>query len=302
LFFLFSHIGSLSPVLVEVIGSRTAAAMVQITEFRVVMPLSLEEYQIGQMYMVMKLQQQSTTGDEGVEVLENRPFEDDEFGRGQYTYKVYRLQSKVPSWLKSFAPANALILEEEAWNAFPKCKTVLKCPYFTKFTVTVETIHVADNERIFNVHNLSVEKLALRKIESIDIASTTTDYWNYLIGSTNIDISTFQSCKTGRGPLLAGWQEKCNPIMTAYKLVTVDAPYWGFGSRLEKMLLSAERALFQESHRQCFSWIDDWHGLTLEEIRQLEYKVDAALNMAFRRDGLSQKLEDMEEGKSDEKE
>jgi len=276
--------------------------MVQITEFRVVMPLSLEEYQIGQMHMVMKLQQQSTTGDEGVEVLENKPFEDDEFGRGQYTYKVYRLQSKVPSWLTSFAPANALILEEEAWNAFPKCKTVLKCLYFTKFTLTVETIHVPDDGRIFNVHNLSVEKLAIRKIENIDIASTTRDYWSYLIGGTDIDISTFQSYKTGRGPLLAGWQETCNPVMTAYKLVTVDAPYWGFGSRLEQMLLSAERALFQESHRQCFSWIDDWHGLTLEDIRQLEYKVDVALNMAFRRDGLSQKVEDMEEGKSDEKE
>lgn len=61
--------------------------------------------------------------------------------------------------------------------------------------------------------------------------------------------------------------------------------------------MQAERALFQESHRQCFSWIDDWHGLTLEEMRQLEYKVDVALNKALRRDGLSQKLEDMEEGK-----
>lgn len=45
------------------------------------------------MYMVMKMQQQSTTGTEGVEVLENRSFEDDDvFGRGQYTSKVYRLQ------------------------------------------------------------------------------------------------------------------------------------------------------------------------------------------------------------------
>lgn len=272
--------------------------MVQITEFRVLMPLSLEEYQIGQTHMVIKLQQQSTTGDEGVEVLENRPFEDDEFGKGQYTYKVYRLKSKVPSWLTRFAPANALNLEEESWNAFPKCKTVIKCPYFAKFSMTVETIHAADNGRRFNVHNLSVEKLAVRKIENIDIASTTRDYGSYLIGGTNIDISTFQSCKTGRGPLLAGWQEKCNPVMTAYKLVTVNAPYWGFGSRLEQALLAAERSLFQESHRQCFSWIDDWHGLTLEDIRQLEYKNDVALNMVFRKDELSQKVEDMEEGKS----
>lgn len=38
------------------------------------------------------MQQQSTNGTEGVEVVENRPFEDDELGKGQYTLKIYRLQ------------------------------------------------------------------------------------------------------------------------------------------------------------------------------------------------------------------
>lgn len=50
------------------------------------------QYHIAQMFMVMKMQQQNTTGNEGVEILENRPFEDDEFGQGQYTSKIYRLQ------------------------------------------------------------------------------------------------------------------------------------------------------------------------------------------------------------------
>ena len=50
------------------------------------------QYQIAQMYMVTKMQQQSTTGGEGVEVVENRSFEDDVFGKGQYTSKVYHLQ------------------------------------------------------------------------------------------------------------------------------------------------------------------------------------------------------------------
>lgn len=50
------------------------------------------QYQIAQMYMVMKMQQQNTAGREGVEVLENRSFEDDVFGKGQYTSKVYYLQ------------------------------------------------------------------------------------------------------------------------------------------------------------------------------------------------------------------
>lgn len=50
------------------------------------------QYRIAQMYMVTKIQEQQTGGGEGVEVLINRPFEDDEFGQGQYTSKIYHLQ------------------------------------------------------------------------------------------------------------------------------------------------------------------------------------------------------------------
>ena len=38
------------------------------------------------------MKQQSTNGAEGVEILENRPFQYDVFGKGQFTSKVYRLQ------------------------------------------------------------------------------------------------------------------------------------------------------------------------------------------------------------------
>nr|GMD12493.1 phosphatidylinositol transfer protein 2-like [Ipomoea batatas] len=89
------------------------------------MPLSIEEYHIAQMFMVMKMQQQNTTGNEGVEILENRPFEDDGFGQGQYTSKIYRLQSKAPTWLTKLAPEDALVMQEEAWNAYPMCKSGL---------------------------------------------------------------------------------------------------------------------------------------------------------------------------------
>ncbi|KAK6144467.1 hypothetical protein DH2020_021287 [Rehmannia glutinosa] len=218
------------------------------------MPLSLEEFQVAQMYMVMKMQQQNTTGEEGVEVLENRPFEDDDFGKGQYTLKIYRLQSKAPTWLAKFAPTGALVMQEEAWNAYPRCKSVIK------------------------VLGLTKEQLAVRQVEMLDIATDTSDYWSYVVGCSNIDFSQFQSARTGRGPLLDGWQDQCNPVMTAYKLVTIDAPYWGFGSRLEQALLAGERALFLESHRNCFSWIDEWFGLSVDMMRELEKQSDSSLN------------------------
>ena len=39
------------------------------------------------------------------------------------SYSCNSYCSKVPSWLTTFAPADALIMQEEAWNAFPRCKS-----------------------------------------------------------------------------------------------------------------------------------------------------------------------------------
>ncbi|XWS73744.1 hypothetical protein CRYUN_Cryun02cG0155000 [Craigia yunnanensis] len=152
------------------------------------------------------------------------------------------------------------------------------CPYFTKFYLTIETVHRADNGTSENVHGLNEEQLAARRLEIIDIASVATDYWSYAIGSNSFDFSKFKSAKTGRGPLLDGWQDNCNPVMTAYKLVTVDAPYWGFGYRLEQALLAGEKALFMESHRNCFGWVDEWFGMTMQQICELEQQGDCLLN------------------------
>ncbi|KAH9554043.1 hypothetical protein CY35_08G043900 [Sphagnum magellanicum] len=224
--------------------------MVQITD-RVVMPLSVEEYKIAQMYMVTKMQQQQTSAgaDEGVEVLVNEPFENEEFGKGQFTSKIYHLQSKLPSWLAAFAPLNSMLIEEEAWNAYPKCKTVLKCPYFGRFKLTIESIHLSDNGCSPNVHNLDADALALRKVETLDIGTNARDYWTYVVGGPEIDLTNFCSAKKQCGPLTQGWQ--------------------------------GERSLFLESHKQCIYWLDEWCDLTFDDVRQLEVATDAALNERF---------------------
>lgn len=65
---------------------------------RVVLPLSVEEYQIGQLYSVAEASKNETGGGEGVEVLKNEPFSgfallNGQFNSGQYTHKIYHLQS-----------------------------------------------------------------------------------------------------------------------------------------------------------------------------------------------------------------
>lgn len=89
---------------------------------------------------------EATSGDEGIEWVTNEPYDNRDGhmpvspitgvmpprNAGQYTLKRYLLRSKVPSIVVSLVPSNALFLVEEAWNAYPHCKTVLVNGYLDK--------------------------------------------------------------------------------------------------------------------------------------------------------------------------
>ncbi|XP_072996116.1 uncharacterized protein [Typha latifolia] len=156
-----------------------------------------------------------------------------------------------------------------------------QCPFFAKCSLTIETVNKPDNGCSENVHCLNDKQLAAREVEVIDITSLSKDYWSKVIGGSNVDLSKFKSQRTGRGPLLKGWMDSCQPVMTTYKLVTIDAPIWGFGDRLEECLVAGERALFSACHRLCFAWIDEWCGMTVEQICELERQNDLILKKRF---------------------
>ena len=98
--------------------------MVQITEFRIPMPLNLEEYQRGQLHGIAVLsyvpsilctncfsKESSQSNGEGVEVLKNEPF-DDNNGKGQYTKKIYHVGSSLPTFVSMIIPSGALDVYE----------------------------------------------------------------------------------------------------------------------------------------------------------------------------------------------
>ena len=104
-----------------------------IKEFRITLPMTVDEYQVAQLYSVAEASKNETGGGEGVEVQKNEPYENvpllgGKFNNGQYTYKIYHLASKVPSFVRMIAPKGSLEIHEEAWNAYPYCKTVLSNP------------------------------------------------------------------------------------------------------------------------------------------------------------------------------
>ncbi|XP_064425591.1 phosphatidylinositol transfer protein beta isoform [Latimeria chalumnae] len=247
--------------------------MVLIKEYRILLPCSVEEYQVGQLYSVAEASKNNTGGGEGIEVLKNEPYETKD-EKGQYTYKIYRLDSKAPSLLKMVVPVGSFVFHEKAWNAYPYCRTIITNEYMKdSFFIKIETWHKPDMGTQENVHGLDSETWKEVEVVPIDVGDRTqvsdSDY------KEDEDPAIFKSVKTGRGPLGPNWKtELANkedvPRMCAYKLVTVKFQWWGLQTRVEKFIQKQEKRLFTNFHRQLFCWIDRWVDLTMEDIRQME--------------------------------
>ncbi|XP_009883519.1 PREDICTED: phosphatidylinositol transfer protein alpha isoform [Charadrius vociferus] len=248
---------------------------------RVILPVSVEEYQVGQLYSVAEASKNETGGGEGVEVLVNEPYERDG-ERGQYTHKIYHLQSKVPTFVRMLAPEGALNIHEKAWNAYPYCRTVITNEYMKDdFLIKIETWHKSDLGTQENVHKLEPDVWKNVEAIYIDIADRSQvlpkDY------KAEEDPAKFKSVKTGRGPLGPNWKKELGkqtdcPYMCAYKLVTVKFKWWGLQNKVENFIQKQEKRLFTNFHRQLFCWLDKWVDLTMEDIRRMEEETKRQLD------------------------
>lgn len=107
-------------------------------EYRICMPLTVDEYKIGQLYMISKHSHEQSDRGEGVEVVQNEPFEDPHHGNGQFTEKRVYLNSKLPSWARAVVP-KIFYVTEKAWNYYPYTITEYTCSFLPKFSIHIET-------------------------------------------------------------------------------------------------------------------------------------------------------------------
>ncbi|XP_061758478.1 membrane-associated phosphatidylinositol transfer protein 2-like isoform X5 [Nerophis ophidion] len=253
-----------------------------IKEYRIPMPMSVEEYRIAQLYMIQKKSREESSGEgSGVEILKNKPYTDGPGGSGQYTHKVYHIGMHIPSWFRSILPKAALRVEEESWNAYPYTRTRYTCPFVEKFSIDIETYYLADTGTQADVFNLSAADKRQRTIDPIDIVIESIPPHEY---KAEEDPRLYKSAKTQRGPLKDDWIEDYNsnpgktPIMCAYKLCKVEFRYWGMQSKIERFIHDVGlRKIMVRAHRQAWCWQDEWYGLTMEDIRQLELETQRTL-------------------------
>lgn len=239
------------------------------------MPLTVEEYKIGQLYMIAKHSLEESAKGEGVEVVENRPHEDSVHGAGQYTEKRIYLSSKLPSWIRSMVP-RIFYVTEKAWNYYPFTITEYSCSFLPRFSVHILTKYENNSGTTENCLGCSEEILKQRVVDNIDIALDECAPHHY---KEDEDVKIFKSKKTGRGPLLEGWREDTKPIMCSYKLVEVkfDMVYL-LQARIEDFVHKAIREILLVGHRQAFAWVDSWHDMSIDDVRAFEKKMQEETN------------------------
>lgn len=77
---------------------------------------------------------------------------------------LFIFRKRLLGWLKGILPKTALMVEEEAWNAYPYTKTRYTCPFVEKFSLEIETYYYGDDGHQENVFGLTGSDLRNRII------------------------------------------------------------------------------------------------------------------------------------------
>ncbi|XP_039753209.1 cytoplasmic phosphatidylinositol transfer protein 1 [Pararge aegeria] len=249
--------------------------MVLTKEFRICMPMTVEEYRIGQLYMIARHSFEQSSNGEGVEVVANEQVKDETNGVGQFTEKRIHLSSHLPYWIQSITP-KIFYVTEKAWNYYPYTITEYTCSFIPKFSISIQTRYEDNNGTTENCLGLTQEEQELREVDFMDIAFDEIKPHHY---KESEDPKLYKSEKSGRGPLLEGWRDTQKPIMCCYKVVNAKFEVWGLQTKVEEYVQVAIREILLLGHRQAFTWMDEWFNMTIEDVRNYEHEMQAKTNI-----------------------
>lgn len=255
-------------------------------EYRIRLPFTLDEYQIGQLHGVGEASKNETGGGEGWQWLKNEPFEGIVTNdptrvprKGQFTHKVLYLASKFPNTYRRLSRQDVFEIHEKSWNCFPYVFTEYTNPGYMKddFRMTIATIHKDGHKIEENIHQLKDDELKARTVELLDIVNDFADVRDF---DLKTDPTTYQSKMVSRGPLKGAYWIHDQPVaITCYKLVRIHLNWKGWESKLKDLLLKSLRRTLLRFNRQVFCMMDNWLGMSIEEIRKYEEKLKQELDV-----------------------
>jgi len=251
-------------------------------EYRIRLPFTLQEFQVGQRYGVGEASKDETGGGEGWKWVTRELFEgvipgdaeDDVVRKGHYTHKILYLGSKFPNQYRCLSRQSVFEIHEKSWNCFPYVVTEYTNPNYMKenFRMRITTIHTEGTKIEENVHGLPEEKLKSRSVELLDIVNDFSDVRDFKSAE---DPTTFRSAKRPeRGPLKGAYWIHDQPVaLTAYKLVHLHLNWNGWEHKLRDGLLKVVKRTLLHLNRKIYCLIDNWVEMSLADIDKYEETV-----------------------------
>lgn len=256
-------------------GLRTKGAKRSVCEYRITLPYHMADIEIGLLYMVARSSTEDSKGGDGVEILKNEPYErGDE--RGQFTDKLYHLDSFIPSAVSWLFPKKALRLREVCYNAFPHIETTYAHGTLSSFYMCVET-RILDGDRgdCENALGLSRFDLARRKVVKLDlVGSAMRDKKKFY--ESQYDPANVAPFRKAPVPCLAqaakggDWRQTVEPVCTVYKCVTCEIKIHGLSKKITNFAVRKFHDAFLRYHRRLYAWSDEWWGMTEADVREME--------------------------------
>jgi hypothetical protein len=125
---------------------------------------------------------------------------------GCYALKEFHLESRVPAWVRSLLPAEALVVVEESWNAYPHLISVVTSKYLSnqRFKIVVQSTFVDGDGESPNALAAPRDMLERREVIAVDVARVATTCQQHFYGADADPRLMEPSRLSGRGPFEEG--------------------------------------------------------------------------------------------------
>lgn len=265
-------------------------------EYIIPLPLTLPQYRRAQLFTVANISTQQSTGDTAIQIDANEDMDHEEYGACRYTNKVFFLNSKVPGVIRAVVPGRALVVEEVAYNAFPKCWTAYTNRAFEKdtFMASVVSNHynviISDGNGNNTINNIAwfsdynMFKTKTNKHRENVYAHLGIPDKDFHRSTTKVldiceNIQDNQDCNNMLVEgirMEKGWYNRHSHMVCA-KFVTIKFECFGLGWLVYEIEKHVDR-LFLSAHQQMICGYEGWKGLSMEDIRVMEDVTRSRLN------------------------
>ena len=238
-------------------------------EFRIVMPMTADQLNIGFQYTIARSSVEESTEEDRVRVLSNKSCVDEEGNNGQHTLKVYYIKSYFPAILSRFMSNESLEMYEDSKDCFPHTFTECTSRVFKSFSLLIET-RVVDGDRghLDNALGLSQEELGLRNIVDIDILNTPSHYPDPKHEPGNVrrfeksDVCCLRDYDTER------WREEVPKVCCAYKLVKCNLAM-PLATMITRAICKTQGDVFTKYYKRAYTWADCWAGMSIRDVESM---------------------------------